>query len=351
MEESDAKPRRQRSRSQRWLVLVLLAPGVIWLAVFFVLPLLQMLSISVSTGSLETGFTGPPEYWDLSNYADLFSRYSSNFRNSIVLGGFATVFVLLIGYPIAYAIATRGGRYKNLLLMLVVAPFFTSYLVRIVSWQTLLGPEGPLLSLLRNVGIASDGFTMLGTPAAVVAGLTYQLIPFAVLPLYSAIERLDPRLVEAAEDLYAGPWRFGYAAGALAGGLLFGGAIALLSRSTPPPTTILVAALAGAALGSLLVGRCMSESFVRVLLPLSAPGIFAATLLTGIPALGDYVNASLLGSPDTQMVGNAIASLFLVQNDYVSAAALSFIGMVVLLVAVAWYTRAVGAKRVLEDAV
>ncbi len=332
---------------RRWLVpWLLMAPGLLWLILFFVLPNVQMVLMSLSSGTLNTGFKFS---WDLSNYGDAFTKFPTQFRNSIVFGGLATILTFLIGFPLAYGIAFRGGRYKNILLFLVIAPFFTSFLIRTISWRILLGESGPILAIGRDfLHLVPDNFTILRTPLAVVSGLVYQFLPFMVLPLYTSLEKVDYRLVEAARDLYAGPWR---RSGAIVGGLtgaclgsavmlglgyasVGGGGTGLLIG------TLVVAGLLGAAVGGLLI----SEAFVRVIFPLSLPGVFAGTILTFIPAIGDYVNAELLGNPKTQMIGNVIQSRFLEQNDYPTAAALSFILMATILIAIFAYARTLGAE-------
>ncbi len=270
---------------------LLLAPGLLWLVLFFVLPAIQMFTYSISTGSLETGYT-----IDLSanNYIEAVSRFSKQFLNSILYGGIATLLTLLIGFPVAYTIAFRGGRYKNLILFLVIAPFFTSFLIRTISWKILLGDEGPILGFAKHtLGILPGSFSILGTPVAQVAGITYNFLPFMILPLYVALEKIDPRLIEAAEDLYAG----------------------------------------------------RAAAFRRITLPLALPGVFAGSLLTFIPAMGDYINAELLGNPSTRMIGNVIQNRLLVQNDYPVGSALSFILMAGILVAVAVYARLLGTEQ------
>ena len=270
---------------------LLLAPGLLWLVLFFVLPAIQMFTYSISTGSLETGYT-----IDLSanNYIEAVSRFSKQFLNSILYGGIATFLTLLIGFPVAYTIAFRGGRYKNLILFLVIAPFFTSFLIRTISWKILLGDEGPILGFAKHtLGILPGSFSILGTPIAQVAGITYNFLPFMILPLYVALEKIDPRLIEAAEDLYAG----------------------------------------------------RAAAFRRITLPLALPGVFAGSLLTFIPAMGDYINAELLGNPSTRMIGNVIQNRLLVQNDYPVGSALSFILMAGILVVVAVYARLLGTEQ------
>jgi spermidine/putrescine transport system permease protein len=280
--------RRRFNKAVPWL---LLAPGMLWLLVFYVLPVIQMFTYSVSTGSIETGFTmtmAPDAY------ATALTRFGPQFLNSITYGGLATLFTFMIGFPVAYTIAIRGGRYKNLVLFLVIAPFFTSFLIRTISWKILLGDEGPLLGPLKHtLGILPGTFSLTSTPVAQVAGLTYNFLPFMILPLYVALEKIDPRLIEAASDLYAGRW----------------------------------------------------AAFRRVTLPLALPGVFAGSLLTFIPAMGDYINAELLGTPQTRMIGNVIQNRLLLQNDYPVGSALSFILMAAILAAVAVYARLLGTEQ------
>lgn len=280
--------RRRFNRLVPWL---LLAPGLLWLVLFYVLPVIQMFTYSISTGSVETGFTltlSPDAY------ITGLTRFGKQFLNSILYGGAATIFAFLIGFPVAYSIALRGGRYKNLILFLVIAPFFTSFLIRTISWKILLGDEGPILGPLKHtLGILPGGFSLLGTPVAQVAGLTYNFLPFMILPLYVALEKIDPRLIEAAADLYAGRW----------------------------------------------------SAFRRVTFPLALPGVFAGSLLTFIPAMGDYINAELLGNPQTRMIGNVIQNRLLIQNDYPVGSALSFILMAAILAAVAVYARLLGTEQ------
>jgi spermidine/putrescine transport system permease protein len=269
---------------------LLLGPGILWLVYFFIWPAFQMFLMSISSGTLDSGFhvTGTTKA-----YADALGKFPVQFGNSLLYGGASTVLDFLIGFPVAYTIAFRGGRYKNLLLFLVIAPFFTSFLIRTISWKILLGDEGPIFGILKNdLHLVPTDFTAIGTPFSVIAGLTYNFLPFMILPLYVALEKIDPRLIEAANDLYADRW----------------------------------------------------EAFRRVTLRLALPGVFAGSILTFIPALGDYVNAELLGSPKTRMIGNVIQARFLQQNDYPLAAALSFLLMIAILVAVTLYARALGTE-------
>jgi spermidine/putrescine transport system permease protein len=269
---------------------LLLAPGMLWLLVFFIWPTLQMFLMSISSGSLDDGFrlTGSTDA-----YANAFTKFGSQFGHSLLFGGAATVLDFLIGFPVAYTVAFRGGRYKNLLLFLVIAPFFTSFLIRTISWKTIL--DGPVLVFLRDtLHVVSPEASVTGTSVAVIAGLTYNFLPFMILPLYVALEKIDPRLIEAANDLYASRW----------------------------------------------------QAFRRITLPLALPGVFAGSILTFIPSLGDYVNATLLGAgQSTSMIGNVIQSRFLLQNDYPLAAALSFILMAAILVAVSIYAKFLGTEQ------
>jgi spermidine/putrescine transport system permease protein len=292
----EGKPRtsRRRGRLRRRLTPYgLLGPGLIWLVVFFVVPLFFMARLA-----LESGTVGQLQFtWEWSNFSDAISRYDQQFIRSFIYAGVATVVALVIAYPLAYAIAFRGGRWKNVLLFAVVAPFFTTYLIRTIAWTTILSDNGLVVSILQTVGIVGDDGRLLATPAAVMAGITYNFLPFMVLPLYASLERLDPRLIEAAKDLY--------------------------SSST--------------------------QAFLRVTLPLSLPGIVAGTLLTFIPAAGDYINAEILGSPNTSMIGNAIQSLYLKTIEYPTAAALSFILMAVIMAVVVIYIRFAGSEALMGD--
>jgi spermidine/putrescine transport system permease protein len=280
-----------RQRLARALPYLLLAPGLAYLVIFYVLPAVQMFTYSISTGSVETGYTIT---WSLDAYVEGIQHYGKQFLNSILYGGAATILTLLIGFPVAYTIAFRGGRHKSLLLFLVIAPFFTSFLIRTISWKILLGDEGPILSPLKHTFHLLDGqFSLLGTPLAQLTGITYNFLPFMILPLYVALEKIDYRLIEAADDLYAN----------------------------------------------------RAAAFRRVTLPLSLPGVFAGSLLTFIPAMGDYINAELLGNPTTRMIGNVIQNRLLVQNDYPVGSALSFILMAGILIAVFVYARLLGTEQ------
>jgi spermidine/putrescine transport system permease protein len=279
-----------RERVRKATPYLLLAPGILWLLFFFIVPTVQMFLTSVSSGSVTDGFKLT---FTSQAYATAVSKFGKQFGNSLLYGGAATLLTFLIGFPMAYTIAFRGGRFKNILLFLVIAPFFTSFLIRTISWKILLGDAGPLLGPLKDLHVLPEDLSLLYTPIAVVAGITYNFLPFMVLPLYVALEKIDPRLIEAANDLYATRW----------------------------------------------------GAFRRVTLPLALPGVFAGSILTFIPALGDWVNAQLLGNTQTTMIGNVIQDRFISQGDYPVAAALSFILMAGILVSVAVYAKFLGTEQ------
>jgi spermidine/putrescine transport system permease protein len=281
------------STVRRWIPYSLLGPGAIWLVLFFVVPMYFMARLSLETGTLETGFRFD---WAWSNYSDALSLYDTQFLRSFYYAGAATLICLVIAYPLAYAIAFRAGRWRTALLFLVIAPFFTTYLIRTLAWETILSDNSPVVDFLGAIGLAPEGH-VLATGPAVIAGLTYNFLPFMILPLYASLERIDPGLLEAAKDLYAS------------------------SR----------------------------QAFLRVTLPLSAPGIVAGTLLTFIPAAGDYVNAFFLGGTNNAMIGNVIQSQYLSVRDYPTAAALSFILMALIFVAVVIYIRFAGSEALMGE--
>jgi spermidine/putrescine transport system permease protein len=261
-----------------------LVPGGLWLIAFFVVPLVTTASVALQEGTLGTGYRLT---FNFGVFPEAVARWETQLLRSLQFGLIVTVLTMLIGYPMAYTIAFRGGRYKSILLLLVIMPFFTSFIIRTISWKFILADQGFVLGTLKDIGLVEPGFRLLATPVAVISGITYNFLPFVVLPLYVALERIDPRLIEAATDLYA-------------------------SRL---------------------------QAFLRVTLPLSIPGVFAASLLSFIPAVGDYLNAELLGSRNETMIGNVIQRLYLVNNDYPQAAALSLILMLGILVSVFIYRR------------
>ena len=272
---------------------LLLLPGFGFLFTFFILPIINLAQTSTQT-PVGGGDTGQYEQTlRFSNYVDAFVENKEQFARSFVYAVIATILALAIAYPLAYAIALKGGKLKNFMLVLVVAPFFTSFLLRTVAWKQILGEEGFLVPTLRNLGIISQSTTLTSTSFAVVMGMTYNFLPFMTLPLYASIDRIDPRTLEASGDLYANGF----------------------------------------------------TTFRKVTLPLSMPGVVAGTLLTFIPAAGDYVNAAILGSPNTKMIGNVIESRYFKIVDYPTAAALSFTLMAVILILVTVYVRKAGTEE------
>jgi spermidine/putrescine transport system permease protein len=270
---------------------VLLGPGGLWLLLLFVVPMLAMASLSLQSGSSLEGYRLT---WRFANYADVTSDYGVYLIRSLRNSAIVTVVALLFAYPIAYWIAFYGGRFKSVFLFLLLLPFFVSFVIRTVSWSFILQDDGIVFGTLKDLGLLSQDFRVIGTTFAVLAGITYNLIPFTILPLYVSLERIDRSLVEAAKDLYA--------------------------------TKV--------------------EAFRKVVLPLSMPGVFAAILLTSIPATGDYVNAYVLGGPGTAMIGNQIQLLFLRYRYYDKAAALAFILMAIMLIGAVIYARVLGTEDI-----
>jgi spermidine/putrescine transport system permease protein len=277
----------------------LLKPGMLWLALFYLAPLFTLLRLSLST--LPSRFAVEAEFdWNFDNYVTAFTDFGPQFQRAFIYAGIATVLTIAIGYPLAYVIAFRGGKYRTLLLGLVVIPFFTSYLIRTIAWRSLLSDNGFVTGFIDAVGLTwffeaaniMDNGRLINTPAAVIFGLTYNFLPFMILPIYVSLEKIDVRLLDAAKDLY--------------------------STST--------------------------SAFAKIIVPLSVPGIFAGTLLTFIPAAGDFVNSLYLGSPNTTMIGNSIQDQFLVQNNVPLASAMSFVLMFIITVFVIIYSRFFGTE-------
>jgi spermidine/putrescine transport system permease protein len=316
---------------------LLLAPGMAYLAVFYLLPTIQMFLVSLWTGNINDGYV---QTWNWGIYPEALGEYWPWLTRSILYGGLATVLAFALGFPLAYAIAFRGGAYKNLLLFLVIAPFFTSFLLRTISWKIILADNGLLLGPIKATGILPEEFRLLATPAAVVAGITYNFLPFMTLPLYVALERMDKRLIEAAQDLYAGPWRpQGTIVGLVIGGVL-GFVVGQVMDYGP-----LSLAIPGAIVGGLVGTFLISQAFIRVTLPLALPGIFAGSLLTFIPAVGDFINAELLGNPQSLMIGNVIQARYLQVTDYPTASALSFVLMLAIIIGLFFYARLLGTEE------
>jgi spermidine/putrescine transport system permease protein len=282
---------RRAALTPYWLVM----PGGLWLAIFFVVPLVMMLSLSLQQGDIVNGFQLT---WHWQTYVDGIRTYHPQIVRSLEYGLASTLLQIAIGYPVAYWIAMRGGDRKTTYLFLLLLPFFVSFVLRTLAWQFFLADDGILLGTLKSLGLVDQGYHVLATGGAVIGGLTYNFLPFMILPIYVALERVDPRLVEAAHDLYAG--RF--------------------------------------------------QTFLRVVLPLSLPGVFAGVLMTFVPAASDYVNATVLGGTRNTMIGNVIQNQYLVTQDYPMASALSFTLMAALLVGIFLYARALGTEDVLEVA-
>jgi spermidine/putrescine transport system permease protein len=283
-------PGTKRKLTGYWLLL----PGALWLIFFFVIPFYSLVATSLydPDGSVIQGYDMT---WAFGNYVDAIKDYWHPLVRSLLYGGIATFICLVLGYVLAYAIAFKSGRWKNLMLVLVIAPFFTSFLVRTLSWKLLLRDDGFIVNTLQFLHIVGADGRLLATPVAVIAGLVYNFLPFMVLPLFASIDKIDHRLIEAAGDLYSSP----------------------------------------------IVG------FFKVTWPLSLPGVVSGTLLTFIPAVGDYINAELLGSPGQRMIGNVIQNLFTDANDYPAAGALSVLLMLLILVMVLFYVRRAGTEDLL----
>jgi len=282
----------QGGRRRRFAPYGLLSPGVIWLILFFLVPLGYLLRTSLSTRPNRFVPNDLDFAWEWSNYSDAISQFGEQIQRSFVYAGITTVLAIAIGFPLAYVIAFRGGKYKNLLLGLVVVPFFTTYLIRTIAWKTILADSGIVVDVLRTIGVLGENGRLLATPAGVIGGLTYNFLPFMILPIYVSLEKIDPDLVAAAKDLYSTPGR----------------------------------------------------AFRKVVFPFAIPGVIAGSLLTFIPACGDFVNSVFLGSPRTTMIGNVVQNQFLVQLDYPTAAALGFILMVIITIAVLLYARVLGTE-------
>jgi spermidine/putrescine transport system permease protein len=283
-------PRRVRAALTPY---ALVLPGWLWLVVFFMLPMFFMLSLSLQQGDVIKGFT---QTFNFAVYWDVLQQFHTQLIRSLVYGLAACLLTLVIAYPMAYWIAFYGGHRKSSYLLLVLLPFFVSFVIRILSWQFLLADNGLLIGQLKEWDLIPQDFHVLATSFAVIAGLTYNFFPFMLLPVYVSLERLDPRLIEAARDLY----------------------------------------------GSRV------QVFLRIILPLSLPGVFAGVLLTFVPASSDFLNASILGGTSQTMIGNIIQTQYFTNNDYPTAAALAFTLMAVLVVGILAYARALGTERVFE---
>ncbi|AGL17701.1 ABC transporter permease [Actinoplanes sp. N902-109] len=274
---------------------LLVLPGGLWLLLFFVVPMVTMLSLSLQEGDIVNGYVFT-FHWQ--NYTDTIANYQTQLVRSLAYGAIATLVLIVLAFPVAYRIAFHGGSRKSTFLFLLLLPFFVSFVLRTISWRWILTDEGIVLGPLKDAGLLPDAFHLLGTPVAVISGLVYNFLPFMVLPIYVALERIDPRVVEAARDLYASP----------------------------------------------------AAAFRKVVLPLALPGVFAGVLMTFVPASSDYVNSAVLGSSSTTMIGQVIQSQYLVSSNYPAASALSFTLMAVLLIGVFLYARLLGTEDVMKVA-
>ena len=284
-----ASSNRQRSKLAPYLLIL---PALLYLAIFYAVPFVSLFRTSLSTMSGSVYMPKLTFAWDFSNYTNALSLYRHQIMRSFGYALAATVLCVLLAFPLAYVIAFKAGRFKNLLLGLVILPFFVTFLIRTLAWKTILADDGWVVSTLGSAGLLPADGRLLSTQWAVIGGLTYNWIIFMILPLYVSLEKIDPRLLEASRDLYG------------------------TNRRT----------------------------FGKVILPLSIPGVLAGSMLVFIPAVGDFINADYLGSTKNTMIGNVIQKQFLVVKDYPGAAALSFVLMALILVGVLMYTRALGTE-------
>ena len=280
---------RQRSKLAPYLMVL---PGLVYLGIFFVVPFFSLARTSLATAGGSVYLPTLTFTWNFGNYVDAFRLYEEQIVRSLTYAFVATIMCLLLAYPLAYVIAFKAGRYKNLLLGLVILPFFVTFLIRTIAWKTILADEGPVVSALGAIGLLPSEGRLLSTSWAVIGGLTYNWIIFMILPLYVSLEKIDPRLIEASKDLYSSNTR----------------------------------------------------SFTKVILPLSMPGVLAGSMLVFIPAVGDFINVDYLGSTQTTMIGNVIQKQFLVVKDYPAAAAISLVLVTIILAGVLLYTRALGTE-------
>lgn len=280
---------RQRSKIAPYLMIL---PALVYLGIFFVVPFFTLARTSLSSSGGSIYLPTLTFDWNFGNYLHAFSAYQDQILRSFGYAFAATVLCVILAFPLAYVIAFKAGRFKNLILGLVILPFFVTFLIRTIAWKTILADDGWVVSALGTIGLLPDEGRLLSTPWAVIGGLTYNWIIFMILPLYVSLEKIDPRLLEASKDLYSSNTR----------------------------------------------------SFTKVILPLSMPGVLAGSMLVFIPAVGDFINADYLGSTQTTMIGNVIQKQFLVVKDYPAAAAMSMVLMAIILVGVLMYTRALGTE-------
>lgn len=280
-------------RRRSFAAYLLSLPGLLWLVVFFAIPLGSMAQYSLADGVFpDFTFSLAEPNWD--NYTSMLADYwDPQVQRSLVFGVVVTLLTLVISYPMMYWIAFRGGHRKNLYLLLILLPFFTPFLIRTLMWKFVLADQGFFLDALKDAGVVGESFRFLNTAVAVVGGMTYNFLPFMALPLYVALERMDKAMIDAAQDLYSNK----------------------------------------------------RQTFWRVIFPLSLPGVFAGSLLTFIPAVGDFIDAELLGGVNQNMIGNVIQREFLVNRDYADGSAMSLLLMLGILIGVFMYTRALGTEE------
>ena len=269
----------------------LISPAAVWLGVFFVIPLVAMVSLATQTGSVDEGFR---QTFNFGIFGDALSTYGKFFIRSLEYGGIATLIVFVVSFPLSYWIAFYGGSRKNTYLLLLLLPFFVSFVIRTVAWQFILSDQGIVLGTLKSLHVVPENYHVLATSVAVIAGIAYNYLPFMALPLYVALEAIDRSVVSAAGDLYSN----------------------------------------------------RRQTFVKVVLPLSLPGVFAGVLLTFVPAVGDYVNATILGGTGNTMIGNIIQLKYLTDFNYPMASALSTILMIGMVVGIFLYAKALGTQSI-----
>ncbi len=268
-------------------------PAWAWLGLFFLVPLFAILSLSLQTGNSVEGFELT---WNFSVFPDVIGEYSTQFWRSFLYGGVSTAAALLVMYPVAYWIAFRGGKYKSVYLLLILLPFFVSFVIRMLTWQFILSDEGFVLGTLKDIHLLPQSAHVLSTPTAVVGGLAYDAMPYMALPIYVALEKIETSQLDAAADLYANAW----------------------------------------------------QRLWKVIVPLSMPGIYAGVLLVFITNVGDFVSAAILGGPGTTMIGNIIQTQYVENSNYPVASALALLLMATLLIGMFLYARTFGSRTIEE---
>lgn len=269
----------------------LLAPVTLWLGLFFLVPLLLILAYSFGTSGVYGGITLG---FDIGNYLKVFDPlYLEIVVRTFIIAAINTLVCLLLGYPLAYFIAFKARRWRTVLIMLVMVPFWTSFLIRAYAWVVILNGNGVANKTLQALGITEGPINLIFTPGAVALGMAYAYLPFMILPLYASLEKFDTRLKEAAQDLGASRW----------------------------------------------------ATFWRVTFPLSLPGVIAGSILVFIPSAGEFVIPNLLGGSRTVMIGNLVQQQFLQARDWAFGSALAMMLAALLLAAILFYVRRVGTDK------